>query len=318
MPLGSHQVAARCIEISKGLCALPPDEVVFPQQDLALTRDIGVLARTAAIFQGQQTVGSLILPHIANQVGIQFPELVRSVLPSLESLGWGERKVDGYHVRAFVERIPPTESVLKTLGESWESGSPTECDTGSVRGLHLLSSRPVDRDAFSSELGLKDPVAKDVIEYGMAGTYIDEADKVLWSPLYWHSRDSDVRRVLAKGNESGFGNLGKVSDMLRQRPGLPEDEIGAPPALLGGAIVGGFFPTVKVRTPKSQYTYFFAPHPTFSGEPGSDLFEKARVMVGALRHGQYHADVTLIRSPLKVLARLIDGSMAPHSHAVYQ
>jgi len=237
----------------------------------------------------------------------------------MEELGWGEIRRDGRRLLNFTERVPTLDGVLKTLGQDWDERSPSPHDRGSVNGLHLLSERPMEKAAFVSELGLDPQVAQDVVEYGMSGAYMDEAQSTVYSPLFWQTNADQVSSFLDKHDEPDFAAIAQTTKALRSRPGMPADRLKAPSGLLDSASVSGLLPSVRVRTPRNNHSYFFAPNAQFAGTAESDdLFEKARVIVGALRHGQFHADVTNIKYPRLLLNRFVEGSMAPHSHAVYQ
>lgn len=318
MPLTPVETTARAVEISKGLTALPTDEAIFSGADLKNTRETGVLARASAILRGQQTVTARSLRHIAQEVGASWTELEGIYLPKLSDMGWGEMRKEGRKFVGFHEQIPPVDEVLRTLGKDWEEQEPTPYDLGSVQGLHLLSERPFSRDAFASELGMDPQTAKDVVEYGLAGTYFDEADKTLWSPLFFNKNDDEVVRFLDSTSEAEYQALQATCQALKARPGTPIDLLGQPQAAVDAAVRAGFLTSVRVRSPTEEYPYLFAPNAQFSGTSGTDLFDKARAVVAALRHGQHHAGVTRIRYPNALLNAFVEGRMAPHSYAVYQ
>ena len=60
----------------------------------------------------------------------------------------------------------------------------------------------------------------------------------------------------------------------------------------------------------------FTPRAHF--DTGMGVFEKAELIVASLRHGQYHADQSRIRSPLAILRALRTNVLKPHSHALIQ
>ena len=81
----------------------------------------------------------------------------------------------------------------------------------------------------------------------------------------------------------------------------------------------GYFPCTSVsKSINKSYEYLFTPMPKYEPDPYHDVFEKAKLIVSCLKHGQYHADISKIRYPALVLEKMMENSLGPHSYANIQ
>jgi len=249
-----------------------------------------------------------------------------ALLPLLQELGWGELEEKRGKVKGFVERIPPAEDILSILGKSWWELEPTAIDEGSVKAVSLLSKRPYSKDALSSEIGLNEKELTRALEYGEQARYLgrfnseEDGTEAIWSPLYWAYNAEKVQEFLQKQNQPNLRAIGALAEELKRYPGRPREKIDQSKALLLGAgIWWGFFPTGKVTDrQKKAHEYVFASTPQFEADPKSDIFEKARMIVSCIRHGQYSAEVTKILYPSFLLQKMRTNQMKPHSYAPVQ
>ena len=320
MALADAQVTAKCVEVSKSLVN---KQTGFHFVDLDATRITGDVARLAANIRQQGRLDIAKIQGISVPLKLDYALVKSGLLPTLERLGWGEVAREGSRIVGFEERIPPLADVLVTLGKEWRDGDTTEVDVATVNSIGLLSQRPMTEPALQSELSVKDAAFKKTIQYGLQTNYFGSfkskqtGESVVWTPHYWTSRRDDVQKYLARQDEAAFSGLSTLTKELESFPGRPLERLGKhPPSLINGGIANGYFPASAVRDRSGkEHLYAFAPTANFEPDPSKDIFEKARVIVSSLRHGQFHAEVTPIRMPGALLKRLVDGSLKPHSYA---
>jgi hypothetical protein len=320
--LNPAQIAAKCVEVEKSFLNIAPG---FVQADLERTLEVGELARLAAAIRQAGLIEEERLKAISVATKIPYRDLRLIALPRIQKLGWGEIRSGQGGSTTFVESMPPSGEILSTLGRYWEDLGPNDVDRATVEGLSLLSRRPVARDALASELSQKQSVIDRALAYGdpvrYFGTFTSQAigKIVAWTPLYWSKNEEEVRRFLSRQSEPGFDVLRKAMANVREYPGRPLDRLRPTipnEGLVNGAIATGFLPSVQVKDRrKVAHSYVFSPSPTFSGDEGSDVFEKARMIVACIRHGQFDAEVSPIRMPSKLLRSIVSGTIGAHSYA---
>ena len=84
-------------------------------------------------------------------------------------------------------------------------------------------------------------------------------------------------------------------------------------------IACGFFPSVSVENrQKKGFEYIFTAALQFEPDVKRDLFERARLIVASIRHGEYHAERTKIKYPLSILNSMRNNTLRPHSYADVQ
>ncbi len=294
--------------------------------DLGVTREIGDAARLAASIRRRGgTMNRETIAAVSTALKIDSRLTETALLPLFENLGWGEVKTKGSKLEGFIERVPPGEDILSSLGKSWWERDPTAVDEASVNALSLLSKRPYALDALVSEIGVNDVELGRTLDYGEQARYLgrfgsEDVREIIWAPLYWAYNAEKVQQFLQKQREPNLLAIGHLAQELRRYPGKPRENMDQSKApLLGSGIWWGFFPTGKVTDrQKKVHEYVFASTPQFEADPKSDIFEKARMIVSCLRHGQYSAEITKIRYPLFLLEKLRSNQMKPHSYADVQ
>ena len=320
--LNPAQIAAKCVEVEKSFLSVEPG---FVQADLERTLEVGELARLAAAIRQAGVIAEERLKAISVATKIPYRQMRELTLPRIQKLGWGELKRGPGGITTFVESMPPSGDILSALGRYWEELAPNDIDRATVEGLSLLSRRPVVKDVLASELSQKPDVIERALSYGTPVRYFGTFDSraigkpVAWTPLYWSRNEDDVREFLSKQSEPGFDVLRRALTNVREYPGRPLDRLKPTipsEGLLNGAIATGFLPSVQIKDRKQiAHSYVFSPSPTFAGDEDSDVFEKARMIVACLRHGQYDAEVTPIRYPSKLLRAIVNGTIGSHSYA---
>jgi len=320
--LNNAEITAKCVEISKCLIDLHGGMVQF---DLNDTQTIGDTTRLAVSIRNRsEVIPREVFAGISSAVKVSYPEA--RILPILEQLNWVDVKRTGSKIESITEKIPPTEDVLSTLGKMWQEQEPTPVDEASVRSLAELSKRPYSKEALISDLGVKDKEFEAVYDYGDQARYLgkfvseESGTEAIWTPLYWAGNMEAVIRFLQKQSEPKLGEIGTLVDRFRNHPGTPNDKIDARALnLVNAGISHGFFPSVEVKNRQgTSYEYVFAAAPQFDTDNKSDVFEKARMIVACIRHGQHHADISRIKFPRLILDRMRHSAMNPHPYADVQ
>ena len=300
-------------------------EAGFQDFDLDITKSIGDIARFAANTRQSGTLDEIQLAGIANALKISYGTLRTNILNELEDLGWVQIISKGSRIKKIDENIPPLQDILATLGKKWEEMEPTKIDRASVNSLSLLSKSPATKEALISELSINDECLETTLEYGeqtsYLGTFKSETieEDVVWTPLYWAGKMDQVLKFLNRQTYENFEIIGNITKGFLQYQGRPIDQIGEQKSLINAGIGQGYFPSVAVKDRNGiSHEYIFAATPHFEAEPENDIFEKARLIVGCIRHGQYHAEVTRIKYPVNLLRALRENKLSDHSYAVIQ
>jgi hypothetical protein len=322
--LNDAEKAAKCVEISKCLIGFQSGLINL---DLGNTQTIGDAARLAVRIRGQtDDISRDLLAGISTALKVDFRIAESKILPIYEELGWVDVKWSGKKAEQITEKIPPTEDILSKLGQIWEEQQPTPIDEASVKSLAELSKRPFIKDALISELEVKDEDFDAAFEYGEQAKYLGKfvseefGKETVWTPLYWTGNMDEVTTFLKKQTEPQLVKIGSLVDNFRVYAGTPDERIVADSKdLVNAGIAHGFFPSVLVRDRSGgKHEYIFAAAPQFEADPKSDVFEKARMIVSCIRHGQHHAEVSPILYPTSILRYMRASSMNPHPYADIQ
>ena len=323
--LSDPQISAKCVEISKSLLNT---QVGLLNYDLCTSRSIGDAARFAASIRRAGEIGQDTLAGFSAALKIDFRIAKSEILPLFEDLNWIEVKRKGNVIERVEEKIPPAEDILSTLGQLWNKQQPTLVDQATVVGLSELSTNPMSKEALLSELNLDDKQFQIPFDYGQQARYfgsftsMESGKEIIYTPLYWAGKIEKVLRFLEKQSEASFETLGNLTKSLLKYPGIPRERLSIKKhklPLIDSGIWHGYFPSVRIKDRQSkEYEYLFAATPQFEIDPKKDIFERARLIVSCIRHGQYHAEVTKILYPGSILRSMRKNEMKPHPYAKIQ
>lgn len=325
MRLSNNTITSKCVEVSKCFATQRGSY----QLDLENTIRIGNIARLAANIRQSEFLNE-------KQIGIfalamkQDPYAAKSdYLNVLDQLDWIDMEKDGKKIQ-IEERIPPINEILTTLGIFWEESEPSDIDQATLSCLTLLKDKPLLKDTLESEIfseyDIDDKELEKTFDYGIEANYLgnfrsyETNQNVVYTPYYWNRNAKKVLNFLKRNYSDDFQGVSDLNTIIAKKPGIPieNEKIFNNPILTAG-IESGFFPANQITIPEGgSFQYIFPPTPQFGVEPQDDIFEKARVIVSAIRHGQYHADVTKIKHPLSILNSLRMKGLKPHSHALKQ
>lgn len=315
--LNDAQITAKCVEISKCLVDTKSGFVDF---DLRNSCGIGDAARLAVSIRLAGEIDEETLAGISAALKLDF-RLVRSeILSTYEGLGWASVNKKN---RIITEHIPPTEDIISQLGRLWREQEPTPVDEATVNGLQFLSKSPFEKTALLSELGVAQQKFDAFLDYGVQAHYLGQftskdQKETIWTPLYWAGKEEQVRKFLEKQSEKEFPRLASLTRSFRDYPGTPEEKVPNDP-LVDAGISYGYFPSIAITDRRQgKHEYVFASTPQFEVDPKKDIFEKARLIVACIRHGQHHAEVSPILYPRSILNCMRHNSMKPHPYADVQ
>lgn len=143
-------IVTKAVEISKSLVNTQTGMHTY---DLEVTRGIGDLARFAITIKGVRSIsGEEQIAAISNAMKIDYRIVKSEILGSMEKLGWLEIDKEGSKVSGIREKVPPTEDIIKALGEEWFNRTPGTIDEASVKALTVLCNKPYESEAMESEL----------------------------------------------------------------------------------------------------------------------------------------------------------------------
>lgn len=322
--LNDAQITTKCVELGKCLIGTSAGLVNY---DMGITQTTGDAARFAVSIRNRaDLLPRESLAGISSALKVDFRVVEGKIIPLYETLGWIEMRKNGSRIESISENIPPTQDVLSTLGKMWREEQPTVIEEASITSMAELSKRPYSKEALASELSIKENEFETMFDYGDQAGYLgkftseENESESIWTPLYWSSKSEDVIKFLKKQAEPQLEKIGALAEDLSKYPGTPDDKIDVGKrSLVDAGIAYGFFPAVQVvDRQRTSHEYVFSATPQFDVEASADLFEKARMIVSCIRHGQYHAEVTKILYPRSILRAMRTSTMKPHPYADVQ
>jgi hypothetical protein len=321
--LNDAQITVKCVEVGKSLL---DTKIGLANYELNKTRSIADKARFALSIRRGRSIDSVeMLGAISSALKIDFRVLQSEILPEFADKTWVDIIRDGRRITRVDERIPPIEDVLSTLGAEWRESETTEIEGATVVALEELSNKPVLKDSLISELDLEPETFQTVFDYGQQAAFLgsfvseEQGQEVVWSPLYWTSNSNKVAKYLSKTSPSAFGTIGSLTTTIRGQPGIPLELLDSSDPVVASGIHHGYFPTVQVVDRNQKpFRYVFAGSPQFESDPTQDVFERSKIIVACIRHGQHHAEISRIKYPRLLLQKMRSNLMKPHPYASIQ
>lgn len=321
--LNDAQITVKCVEVGKSML---DTAIGLANYDLRNTRSIADKARFAlSIRRGRSIESEEMLGAISSALKIDFRVLQSEILPEFADKNWIDITKNGHSITRVDERIPPVEDVLSTLGTEWRNSKATKIEGATIAALEELSKKPVLKDSLISDLTLEKKQFEAVFEYGQQAAYLgsfvsEELGKeVVWSPLYWSSNSDRVLKYLSRTHPSEFEHIGTLTARIRQHSGIPLEQLDSSDPAIASGIHHGYFPTIQVKDRNQKaFKYVFAGSPQFESDPNKDVFERAKIIVACIRHGQYHAEISKINYPRNLLQAMRNNVMKPHPYAPIQ
>lgn len=319
------EITVKSVEISKSLINFSQNGMV--SYYLNNTSTTGDAARLAVCLRNRESkITDDVLAGICGGINIDYRIATNTIIPKLESLNWLKIKRDGNKILNLEESLPPIDDILTGLGSLWKENNPTLVEQGTLFALSELSKRPYSKDAMESEIEIDQQDFDTMMDFGKQAHYFGEYtslennQQILWTPLYWSKNQEKVESFLSKQSESSLQDLLKLSQTIKKFQGMPVDSLGKiNPNLLNGGIATGLLPAIEIRSKSGEsYKYLYSTNPQFDSTKNSDIFEKARMIVSCIRHGQYHSAGTRIKFPSLILRALKNDNLGSHPYAKYQ
>lgn len=322
--LSKAQITTKAVEISKSLINT---QIGLHNYDLNVTQKIGDAARFSVAIRRSGIIDSeKLIAAMSTALKIDYRIIKSEILPLFKELDWLDIVYDNKRISRIDERIPPIEDVLSELGKQWEEDNPTKIDRGSINSLAEVSMKPTEKSALLSELDINENEFQVIKDYGTQAKYLgtfnseESGKEIIWSPLFWNKEINSVLKYLQRQTENKFHSLETLANNIIKYPGRPREQISNKnQQIINAGIYHGFFSEVNIQDRKGEnYQYIFPPSSHFELEPNKDIFEKARMIIGCIRHGEYHAEISKIRYPLSILKAMRNNTMRPHSYAIIQ
>jgi len=318
MSLNPEKVAVKCLEVSKCFSNKTIGISSYHLEDTIL---VGDMARLAVNLRQSENLNPEQIAAIGDVLNIDYRIINSGIMPLMEKFGWLYPERGGLY-----EEIPPLDDVLRTLGNHWEESEPSNIDISIIKSLSILNNKPASKEALQSEIGVPVDDFEMALDYGTKANCFgsfksDESDEeIIWTPYYWNRNSERALRFLKRQTYEEFSGIERLSNYLSNKQGIPIEQVTFEENLLKAGSKVGFFPSNGISNPVTgdEHEYIFKATPQFDLDPKKDIFEKTRLIVASLRHGQYHASVTKIRSPLNVLYALRENRLSPHSYAKAQ
>ncbi|MEL7669477.1 hypothetical protein [Methanobacterium sp.] len=324
MKLDHAHITTKAVEVSK--CFLNKQVGIYGYE-LYDTRKIGNVARLAVNIMQADIIEEKQLAAIGSAIQQDYAVVKSDLIPELEKLNYIEVEREGDKIKKVYESIPPIETLLPELGEHWEEKEPKDVDRATIESLEILKRKPVKLDTLLSEISTSKSGFESALTCGKLVNYFgtfkssEDDEEILWTPYYWANNVDNALKFLKRQSYDEFDNIEKLAENVVKYPGKPIENVEGNKNTLIAGINHGFFPSVGIKDLNQiEREYIFAATPQFGLDPINinDIFEKARLIVACVRHGQHHADISRIRSPLSVLYSLRSNTMRPHSYALTQ
>lgn len=321
MRIDPASITAKCVEVSK--CFLDKKAGLY-SYELDGTRKVGNIARLAANMRQSGILEIKQLAAIGTAIKQDFSTIRSDMIPALEQLNWIEVDREGNKIKKIYEAIPPLEDILPILGTYWEEEEPNNIDLATIESLYLLKNKPFKKESLISELEIPETEFKTALNYGTQVNYFgtfksfESEEEIIWTPYYWTRNITDTLKFLKKQPDE-FNQIENLTKEILKYPGKPLNSVNGDMNTLKTGVKYGFFPSVGIKDANGEnHNYVFPASPQFGLDPKEDIFEKARLIVACVRHGQHDADVSRILYPLNLLEKLRKNEMKPHSYALTQ
>lgn len=317
--LNDRLAALRSHDVHQGLYAGEVDRNSgLPAREMETTQLVGMAAALASAIKGQDVVANAqdLKSVAADQLDIgpfAFNQVVE-VLEETEFIRNVVRKSGG-QVASFYESVPEEFSRLyETLGEVWESRSPTEIERSLLSCVEDLSHGPrpvedldVDRTALPSMLSLGE--ASEAIRIV---TVRDQ--KVVYSPFFAYENPEEIEKTLA-GLE--IAEVRSAFSEVRGYQGTPLSKSGSA-EVINGLIAAGLMAGPALERPDhSMESFAIAPYglPPDLLTIRKPVLDKALAVLTAVRMGEHFGGITRLRSPEALLHALLDPDRVVARHS---
>jgi len=286
-----------------------------------LMKQIGAALNIGTIIKDHETISELSsLYTIAGEIGIAR-ELLASALDHLERINVVRLQRDSRSRPTRVDvKIPDYDRFLTLAGDYFKTEvEQSDYSISFLQVLDSLSSMPVKEKELRSLLKIASDEFDLIKSLGKAGSLLDEylspkdSENILFSPLYW---DQNPEKIFQLCQGHNFLEVKKCLDLVRDRPGIPGEQL-TEPILLEGILMGAL-PTYSVDSSSGMKKFVFSPA---NGVPKAEkaILNKARTLIACIRYGENFASITPVFDPERLLTVLKNrGFLGRHSESLRQ
>jgi len=314
--------ATRAVDIQKGMQDVP---VGIPHYWFDRVILSGESARIAANLRGFDVVDIERLNVMATEIGIAPSRVRDTIIPELELGGLIRIRKSGSKITHIEEKIPISFKLVETIGKLLVEKELEPVEIAGIHALELTSASPLPRQSLLSALKeVNEDLFGVVLDCGRVGQFMDEyvspkGERIVYSPLVWNQKGEEVLKMFSELQTPERDELYALAKEVSSYPGKPAEKLSPINELiLSQATRSGFLQKTTVTTSSGSKDYFFIPGPKYRIEAERskqhDLFDRAKLVLSCVRHGQHYGRITRILYPQLLLERLMErGKLSPHS-----
>lgn len=231
---------------------------------------------------------------IGLEAGIAPRQLLKEVLPALETLGWVEvgRDADGV-ISTIDERIPPPADLLRLSDSVVTISTPRQTERAALIVLRETSRLPLTLDAAMelASASTSEEAARSALDTLSAVQLVrkvktDDGREVVFNPFIWQG-DTELSRAALRAEDSrARKEVGALIEEVAAQPGLPQAHVTSTSReWVDFAVSQGLVQRTVVETSrKDEQASLFTPHfgrdpfGTTSGDPSGHV----RQLVGSM------------------------------------
>jgi hypothetical protein len=265
---------------------------------------------------------------IAADAGIPTRQLMRDVLPTLESLAWVETRLDGPTLVAVSEHIPPFAELIERADAVLAIAMPEPVELAVLAILDATTRMPLTEDT-ATDVAVSVASEQDThraIEYLDALNLLertisaDDGVAVLYNPNIWSSDADFATAALRAEDGKAYDHLGGLIEEIAATPGLPQGSVQSTSAeWIDFAVSQGLVQRSLVVTSEgNERAFLFTPHMGRSafGDPiGIDPSGHVRQLIGSMMYAKNYARFKL-RGPHRFLQRMIQDGEAGDASSI--
>jgi hypothetical protein len=256
---------------------------------------------------------------IGIEAGIGARQLVRDVLPALESLGWLELRRDSVGaVIAVDERIPPAPELVAASGAILGIALPTEDEKAALDVLRATIRQPLTKSAAFELCTIEhsEAAVEEALRHLQSVNLVrrvttDDGTDVIFNPNIWVDEPEVVNAALRVEDARVRKEVGALIEEVADYPGLPQEQVAATePRWIDFAVALGLVQrSIVVGDEGVERAFLFTPHLTRDpfglsrGDPSGHVRQLVGSMIYATTYSRFRLD-----NPAAFVRRLIrDG-----------
>jgi hypothetical protein len=256
---------------------------------------------------------------IGLEAGIPSRQLIKEVLPALESVDWVELSgtEDGV-IEGITEHVPPPTELLVSADAILDIAMPTALERAALVLLRETSRLPLEvttavelASVETSEVAARQALGALSAVHLVRIAKTDEGREVVFNPFIWQGDPALLAAALRAEDAGAHREIGALIEEIAARPTLPQDHVtSTEPKWVDFAVSQGLIQRTVVETSTGQNRAFlFSPHlardpfGVTSGDPSGHV----RQLVGSMIYATTFASNKLYDPKAFLNRLLIDG-----------